>query len=412
MDELRTAGPFLISLGIGLMMGLERERRPGARVGLRTFAMVALLGTTTALLSQQFASPWPFIAGMILVGAIMLAAQRAPGGGDDPDTITTLAAELCFCIGGLLWLGHAQLGVALALAVTSLMYFKSELHGLSHKLSRQDLLSFLQFALITFIVLPLLPDRGYGPYGVLNPFRMWLMVVLISGLSLAGYGVLRIVGSSRGIALLGILGGAVSSTATTLVYARHVRQEQTPATLALAVILIANLMVLVRLAVLAGVMGRGLLPQLLPVLALGLITGSAVAWSAWRAVADRPPTAQLEVSNPAELRPALTFGVIFGVVLLTAAWLHDVAGTSGVYAVAVVSGLTDVDAITLSALQMYEHGSLQAAEVVRVVALAYSANLAFKAGIVATMAGRGLLMPVLRGFAATAAGLGLGLLLY
>lgn len=412
MDELRVAQLFLISLGIGLMMGLERERRPGARVGLRTFAMVALLGTTTALLSQQMASPWPFIAGMVLVAASMFAASLSADVGDDPDLITTLAAIFCFCIGALLWYGYPYLAVALAFAATSIMYFKAELHGLSHKLTRQDLLSFLQFVLITFIVLPLLPDRGYGPYEVLNPFRMWLMVVLISGLSLAGYTVLRIAGEGRGVALLGILGGVVSSTATTMLYARHVRQSPATQRVALAVILIATLAVQVRLALVAAVMGRGVLPQLLPVLAFGFAAGATMAWHAWRDVSAEARAAPLEVKNPVAMSAALSFGALFGVVLLAAAWLKDLAGTGGVYVVAVASGLTDVDVITLSALQMYEGGTLQAVEVVRAITLACIANLVSKAAIVAVIGGRALLMPVLRGFAATGAGLGFGVLIF
>lgn len=412
MDELKTVEPFLISLAVGLMMGLERERRPDARAGLRSFALIALFGTMTALLGQQLDSPWVLIAGWLLVGMTMMLGPRPPGAPEDPDIVTTLAALLCFGFGALLWYGYRHLALALAFAATSALYFKAELHGVSRRLSRQDLLSFLQFTLISVIILPVLPDQGYGPYAALNPFRLWLMVVLISGLSLAGYTLLRVVGPGRGVAALGILGGAVSSTATTLIFARHMGQSQVPAQMALFVILSANLMVPLRLAVIAGVMGRGVLAELLPVLALGVLAGAAMVWSAWRAIAAGAQAQPLEISNPAELRSALSFAAVFGVVLVATAWLHDLAGNSGVYAVAAISGLTDVDAITLSALQMFAQGTLESGPVVRGIVLACMANLVFKAGIAGFIGGRSLLWPVLRGFAAVAAGLCGGLLLF
>lgn len=413
MEELKLVQPFLVSLGIGLMMGLERERRPNARAGLRSFALTALLGTTAALLGEHGGSIWPLIAGLLLVGAVMLHARAPAANGEDPDTVTPLGALLCYCLGAMLWYQHTHLAVALALAATSLMYFKAELHGLSHRLTHQDLISFLQFALISFIVLPLLPNQGYGPYEVLNPFRMWLMVVLISGIGLAGYTALRLFGEGRSAPLLGLLGGAVSSTVTTMVYARQVRQTPALQRMALAVILIANLVVMLRLAIVTAVMGRDVLPQLLPVLGLGFVAGALVAWPALRAAQRAAqPGAPLEIANPIELRAALSFGLLFGLVLLAVAWLHDLAGARGVYAVALVSGLTDVDVITLSSLQMHETGSLATEEVVHSIALAYGSNLVAKLLIVSAIAGRALLLPVLRGFAATGAGLGLGVLLF
>lgn len=408
MDELKTAWPFLISLGIGLMLGLERERRPTARVGLRAFSMIALLGTTLALLSQQLDNAWLLIAGLLLVGGVLVAAQRTAAEGQEPDTVTLFSALICYCLGAMLWLGHRDLAVALALVVVSMLYFKAELHGISHKLTHQDLVAFLQFSLISFIVLPLLPDQGYGPYQSLNPFNMWLMVVLVSGLGLAGYIVLRIFGEGRGVALIGLLGGLVSSTATTMVYSRQVRKAQVAHPVALTVILIATLVVQARLSVIAAVMAYEVLPQLLPVMALGLMFGSLPAWQAWRTLETDASTAPPVVANPVGLRAALTFGALFGIVLLAAAWLQDIAGTGGVYAVALASGLTDVDVITLSALQMFKSSSLTHTEVVHVIVLAVLANLISKASLVAIISGRAILLPVLRGFAATALGLGIG----
>jgi uncharacterized membrane protein (DUF4010 family) len=222
---------------------------------------------------------------------------------------------------------------------------------------------------------------------------------------------LRFVGPDRGALWLGVLGGAVSSTMTTLIYARQTRQTRSSLAFALFVVLSANLVVALRLAVLVAVMERDLLPQVLPVLAGGVLGGGLMVWSAWRALAQQHDGVLLDMKNPAELRTALSFAGIFGLVLLATAWLHDLAGDSGVYLVALISGLTDMDAITLSLLRMHEQELVQAGVVTRSVVLAYASNMAFKAGIVAFSGGRALLWPVLRGYAAVLAGLGLALLL-
>jgi len=245
---------FLTSLAIGLLIGLERERNPSAKAGLRTFALVALFGTLAALLSTKLGSPWLLIAGLLAVAGMIIAAYlNNPCGRDDitdeerrltlsptsppegesddvslrdvrvdendPGTTTVAALLLCYGLGAMIWYGLAELAVMLAIGITALLYFKPELRGLSQKLTRRDLIAVLQFSVLTFIVLPILPDQNYGPYDAFNPHQAWLMVVLISGISLAGYAALHVVGTRYGAPLLGFLGGMVSSTATTLIYA-------------------------------------------------------------------------------------------------------------------------------------------------------------------------------------------------
>ena len=133
-------------------------------------------------------------------------------------TTTILAALLCYGLGVMTWYGQSQLAVAIGITATALLQFKTELHGFSEKLSRQDVTSILQFGVLTFIILPLLPDRGYGPHDALNPYHIWLMVVLVSGVNLVGYLTLRLVAARQSVRLAGVAGGLVSSTATTLVY--------------------------------------------------------------------------------------------------------------------------------------------------------------------------------------------------
>ena len=209
---------FLTSLALGLLIGLERERNPASKAGLRTFALVALLGTLASLIADKTGSTWILAAGLALVGLMMIAAYaRDAGEAADPGTTSVAAVCVCYSLGALIWLGYPTLAVMLGVITTMLLYFKPELRGLSQNLTRQDLFSILQFAALSFVILPVLPNQDYGPYNALNPHQIWLMVVLISGISLAGYVALRITGGHHGVLLLGLLGGLVSSTATSMV---------------------------------------------------------------------------------------------------------------------------------------------------------------------------------------------------
>jgi uncharacterized membrane protein (DUF4010 family) len=275
----------------------------------------------------------------------------------------------------------------LAIVSTVLLYFKAELRGLTERLTRTDLVSILQFAVLSLVVLPILPDRSYPPFDALNPHQVWLMVVLIAGVSLAGYVALRIFGARAGAPLLGVLGGLVSSTATTTVYARHARSQDDMVALSVVVILLANLVVLVRMGVLMAVAAPRVLPALLPVLGGALGLGLAATLLRWRGIKPGGATPVPEVKNPTEIRTALAFGAAYAVVLVLAAALNDAFGAQGLYAVATVSGLTDVDAITLSSARLFQLGQLQAREVTVAVTIALLANLAFKLGIVLVVGG-------------------------
>jgi uncharacterized membrane protein (DUF4010 family) len=330
----------------------------------------------------------------------------------DPGTTTIAAVIGCYLLAAMVMAGHMRVAVILAVIATVLLYFKAELSGFAHNLERRDLISILQFAVVTFVVLPLLPDRALGPYAALNPRHIWLMVVLISGLSLAGYVALRVVGREHGAVLLGLFGGLVSSTATTLAYSRYARTTNGSSGLAVTVILIANLVLLVRVAVLAAILAPSILAVLAPVLGASLATGGAVYALARRSGEERKELTMPEIGNPTELGTALGFAALYAFVLLLTAWFAVLAGSKGVYAVALVSGLTDVDAITLSSLRLFGVGTLSAAQATTSVVLAIVANMVFKLGIVRVVGGGALLRRCVLAMAAAAAGGGLGLVLF
>ena len=406
-EQLAPLHPYLTSLALGLLIGLERQRSRAAQAGLRTFPLVALFGTVSAMLQSGHDVDWLLPAALVLVGVTMIVAYRDDGDTANTGTTTTMALMLCFLLGAMSWHGHYQVATGLALVTTALLHFKEELHGFAERLSRDDVVAVLRFIVISVLLLPLLPDRGFGPYEALNPYRLWWMVVLISGLSLGGYLLLKLVGPGKGVPLLGVFGGLASSTATTLSFARQVKADAGQAAAARSVILIANVMVLPRLAVLCAVVAAAVLPTLLPALAGGVVAGGAVVLIALRARA-KSPDGSIEVGNPGALRAALGFGLLYALVLVVVAFLQDRLGQSGVFAAAAVAGLTDVDAISLTALDLFGRQQIDAGTAANVVLVAIVANLVFKGAAVAVIAGRALARPVWLGFAAIAVGLAVG----
>jgi len=402
---------FVTSLALGLLMGLERERSPAAKAGLRTFTLVSLLGTLSAMIAQKSDSPLVLAAGFIVVGLFITAAYLRNPDDADPGTTTVAALLVCYGLGAIIWYGYSTLAVMIGIVSTVLLYFKPELRGISQSLSRRDILSILQFAVLSFIILPILPDEEFGPFSALNPHQIWLMVVLISGLSLAGYVSLKLAGQRYGAPLLGILGGMASSTATTLIYARHGRVNESLAQMAVIVILLANLVVQIRLSVVSAAICPSILPSLLPVLGGGLVAGLVVVAYWWKKLPPSRDIPMPEIKNPTELRTSVSFGLLYAVVLFCAAWLQDYAGSKGIYTVALVSGLTDVDAITLTSLRLFNTGRLAVGDTVTAITLALIANLSFKLSVVFFVGGKQLGRRCAAGLLAIGAGSGLALLL-
>lgn len=400
-DTLDLALTFAVSAAIGLLVGTERERKPTAKAGVRTFALIAVLGTACSLVAQSLDSPWLVPVGFALVGLTIAGAYLADPAttSEDSGTTTVVAAALVYVLGALNFHGERTLAVALGIGMTALLYFKTELEGAANRLTPTDIRSMLQFGAISAIVLPLLPDRGYGPYGVLNPFHIWLMVVLISGVSLAGYVAWRLTLEGKGLLLTGLLGGVISSTATTFAYARHARDATHTPSAALTVILLANVAKMLRVLLLALVIAPPVLPLLaLTILPALLMTAPALWWHYRRASGEKGEESD-RPQNPTQLRTALLFGALYALVLLAAAWLADVVGSGGLFVLSFISGLTDVDAITLSSARLADQGNISLAESATAITLAVAANMLFKAGVSIVVGGRRIGRLVAIGFA-------------
>lgn len=403
---------FSTALGIGLLVGMERERRPDSAAGLRTFALVAMLGCLFALLGEKTGGPWILAVGLLVVAAAMVASNFSALQEEQYRGFTSEAAIIVtYGLGAAVWFGYSTLAVMLAITTTVLLYFKAELRQFSERMTPKDINSILQFAVLSLVILPILPSQDYGPYNAFNPRQIWWMVVLISGLALSGYLALRIIGARHGAALLGIFGGLASSTATTLMFSRHARDHNDLVRMAAIVIVIANVMVMIRLGFVSSVVAPTLVAPIAIVFACGIVPGVLMALYGWKVLSAGGELPMPEVKNPTELKTAISFGLLYAVVLLASAWLQDIAGNKGLFIIALASGITDADASVLSTLRLFNLEKIASGEAVIAVTLALMANLIFKIGLVLSIGGSRLARHALPGLIAIGGGMAGGLLL-
>jgi uncharacterized membrane protein (DUF4010 family) len=372
---------LLLSLGLGLLVGMQRQSTNSKTAGIRTFPLITLTGTICGFVAKEF-DGWILAVGFIAVAALLVVANviRPKEDRGDIGITTEMAALLMYAIGAYLVFGEKILAVVITGVITVLLHFKATLHGWIGKFGQEDLKAIMQFVLISMIILPVLPDETYDRYESLNPKNIWLMVVLIVGISLIGYFIYKFIGSKAGVLLGGILGGLISSTATTVSYSRMARKTETISKLAAFVILTASAVSLVRVMIEISIvapssfssfvfpLGAELLVMIILVIALFL--------------RNRKEKAEMPAqSNPAELKGALIFALLYGGISFISALVKDRFGNEALYFVSVVSGLTDLDAITLSTAKMTEQNNIEASLGWRLILVATLSNLVFKAGM-------------------------------
>ncbi len=381
-----------VALGLGLLVGLQRERAEEIGPGIRTFPLITVFGSLCALLAATY-SGWVLAAGLLALGALMVInnVNRRAAGEEEPGPTTETAALVMYGVGALVVSGQLALGMAAGGVVALLLHWKKPLHRFVERVGEGDLRAVFRLVLIGLVVLPVLPDRAFGPYGVLNPFRIWLMVVLIVGVSLGGYLASRFLGARAGSLLAGVLGGIISSTATTVSYARRTRVEGGASALAALVILIASTIVFARVILEVMLVAPSVLPVVLPqVLAMGVIM-AVIATLAYLVM--RPGAAEgTPGKDPSELGAAVFFGLLYGAVLFALAAAREQFGDQGLYVVAALSGLTDMDAITLSTAEMMVTGQVATEIGWRMILVGALSNILFKMAVVALLGSRMLMM--------------------
>ncbi len=386
---------FAIALFIGALIGIERERKQADEKeltigGLRTFTLIALCGAVAAWLSQTAELPWLFLAVGAMVTAAILAGyvQHVRAQPQSVGMTTEIAALVTYLLGGTTLYGEAGVAVALAIATSAVLAFKQPMHGFVRRIGQDDLYAALKLLIATFIILPVLPNRTLDPWDALNPYELWVLVILISALSFLGYLLSRWIGATKGTTLTGLLGGLVSSTAVTLSLSR--RSREIKASLPAEAALLSGLMLawstmFVRIVVEVALVHRPLVPRV----AVGMGAMAAAAAVAAAISYRRANSARSEVSiplkNPFSLTAAIKFAAFFAAVLCVVAVVNRNAPSSGIYIVAALAGLTDVDAIALSMARAAKGGS-DPDLAVRAITTAAVANTLTKCAIVGVLA--------------------------
>ena len=381
---------FATALLIGTLIGIERERHtqeheaPGI-AGLRTFILYSIFGALAGWLSLTLQSPWILAAGLIaaagaLLAGYVLSVRLAP---DNLGQTTDVAAMATFLLGAVAAAGERELAAGVGVLIAAVLAYKQPLHGFVGKLGSDDVYAALRLLIATFIILPILPDEPLDPWEALNPQKLWLLVLLISGLSLVGYVLTRVLGAERGIPITGLAGGLASSTAVTLSLARQSREPQyeRAGRAMVAGILLAWTVSFGRVFVEVLVVNRALLPVLLPSLVAMAAVCAGFAWFMLRRAGEAQGNAkEVPLRNPFSLTSAIKFATVFAVVLLVVKIVQANAPESGMYVVAAVAGTTDVDAMALSMAQYARTNSPQVAA--HAITIAILSNTVVKTGMV------------------------------
>ena len=352
---------FLVALGIGILIGVERERDQNRKddfrvAGVRTFTLISLLGATSGLIFQY--NPWLTVA--VFAGVVIMVAvgyYLSSVKGQSLGQTTEIAELLVYSLGYLSFFPATRsISVMIAIVVALTLALKEHIHGFAREIKEYELLDTLKFAVITFIILPILPDRTIDAWGVFNPRQIWLFVVLVTGVSYLGYILIKVMGVNRGSAITGFLGGLSSSTALTTAMARRAKEDRglmRPSVFAAA---IASTVMFPRMLFEVAVLNPSLNERLLPIAALMFFAG---IFSSLLIIKQRENIKnKIELKTPFAIKPALKFAALFLLILTLQHIALEVYGTRGLYLISFFSGLVDVDPITLSSAKLAGEGAL------------------------------------------------------
>lgn len=397
---------FGFALLIGALIGLEREFHQQKEespnfAGIRTFSLIALLGSVASFLIKDFGIVPAAVAlgGLVLLAAISYYGALARNKIDTGIT-TEVAAILTFLLGVLVVSDHALVAIALAVMTSLLLAMKGELHGFIRNMSVEDIHVTLQFALVSAVVLPLLPNRAIDPLGLINPFEIWLLVVFVSGIGFSGYVLMKVLGPSQGINLIGVLGGLASSTATTISFSSASRKNPRMSQHYARAVVLASAVMIPRAIFLILVIYPPLaLKVLIPLLAM-LATGLLIFFVNQRRNQSEEEAIhpEFEITNPLKLSTAIKFGLLFAFILVVMEFAQSQLGTKGVYLASILTGLTDVNAIMLSVARLAENSQLSIEVAAVAVVMAALTNTVSKGAIAYFSGAPELRRPVIRAF--------------
>ncbi len=370
---------FLVAVLLGFLIGLERERKREVSgsifAGIRTFPLIALFGAIIGHLAE-LTSYWIIAAALLSFGSLLLLAYWRSSSGVKIGGTTEVTALVSFGLGILAGLGQSVPALAGAVIATAILSLKDELRLLSDAVSRADLFALVQFSAVSLVILPIIPNENMGPWDVWNPRSIWLLVVLISGISFIGYVLSKLMSTDKSIGLSGFIGGIASSTAVTLSFSERSKTNQALSLTFASGILSATAISMIRLLVLIGIINTNLLIQVAPLFLIYSLINMFLGWIIHRS-SKRAAGEGAKLNNPFKLRPALTFAALFALVLLITKAAQVFLGEQGIFIASFLSGFTQLDAIVLTLTQQSTTG-LATETLIKSFALALTANSIFK----------------------------------
>lgn len=400
------------SIGIGLIIGMQREhsyfdqsdRHPA---GVRTFTLVGLGGAMTALLSDLMGGVAPFVTGFVVIGLLLMASHIAFGISHREDSsrvpvatagiTTSVALIIVYLLGTLCWHNRLLESCVIMVVILWILTAKEQLHSFAQKLSREDILATVKFAVISALVLPFLPNQAYGPAGleVLNPHTIWLFVVFISGIGFVGYVLIKLVGPGKGIWLTGLLGGLASSTALTLNLAGRSRDNEEYSTdFTLGIVLSWSVMYVRLYLICIALSGSLAKPLALPLL-LPVVPGLGYALFLKLRASRHHQTNSSEFSNPFKLLPAIKFGLVFTAVMFIANAARVYLGSGALLACSFLGGAAEMDAVAFSVIDMHLKSGLLVHELVLAFLFASLANTLTKGALVFFLGAKSMRKPII-----------------
>ncbi|WP_243371388.1 MgtC/SapB family protein [Microvirga solisilvae] len=394
MNDTSLLFRLVVALAIGLLIGLERgwrqrDEAEGERTaGLRTYTLSALLGALSAVLTTHTGAvflAFSFLGFALAFGAFSWMEAKAER---DFSVTGVVAGLLTFSLGAYAVLGNLQIAIAAGVVITLILALKRPLHQWVRQLTWVEIRSALILLAMAFLALPLLPDRTIDPWDSVNPSEIWLLAIIIAGISFAGYIAVKIMGSQAGVALAAMAGGLASSTATTVTLARMAREHPAASPLLAGGILLSGSVMVVRVLIVASALNNALLlPLAWPLGAAGLVmivTAGVLFFTHGRGSKEHP---QLTMKSPFELGTALKLAALIAVISLLAKIISSYAGEVGITILAALSGIADVDAITLSLARLANSNGIAIHTAALGIAIAVAVNTVVKAGMTFSLGG-------------------------
>ncbi len=389
--------PFLVSLLLGGLIGTEREfKKQREKVslfgGIRTFMLISLFGTLSAYAGSVI-SEFIVPISAISLTVLLIVAQVME---KIPSITSMVAALITYLVGVICYAGNIQMATVLSVTVLFILTFKEQMHDFVKHLTVQDLFAFLKFAAVTVVIYPLLPDRTIGPYGGINPREIWAMVVIISTIDFIGYALTKFIGSKKGIVITGLIGGLVSSTAVSATLSPLSKLNPKLLNEYAAGIVGASTIMFMRIFILTSIISLTFAKFLLIPCAFATLPGLIFTYKT--AKKESTTGSDIKVHNPFELSTAFKFGIFYGFILFLSKSATRILGAAGLYTIAAVSGLSDVDAITLSTSKIFSSGEIGLVVGATTIFIAATVNTIFKWFLTLSMGSKELFLRTMAGF--------------